>query len=51
MAQTPFFWLRDTVPVCEHCHHDLHEGHRTLLLRDQRLIDDHGLVQAGAAAA
>ena len=28
--------LRDLVPACTHCHHDLHEGHRTLRLRDGR---------------
>ncbi len=49
------FWLsrrtrlRDMVPACEHCHHDLHEGHRTLRLRDGRLIDEHGWVRALAA--
>ncbi len=34
--------LRDLAPLCEHCHHDLHEGRRTLRLRDGRLVDDHG---------
>ena len=33
---------RDLIPLCTSCHHDLHEGHRTLRLRDGRLIDDHG---------
>ena len=36
--------LADLVPLCTSCHHDLHEGHRTLRLRDSRLIDDHGWV-------
>ncbi|MGI8535929.1 MAG: hypothetical protein ACR2K2_05405, partial [Mycobacteriales bacterium] len=44
--------LRDLAPVCTHCHHDLHEGHATLRLRDGRLINDHGWVRpAGAAFA
>jgi hypothetical protein len=43
--------LSDLVPLCASCHHDLHEGHRTLRLRDQRLIDDHGWVQLLSAAA
>ena len=43
--------LLDLVPLCASCHHDLHEGHRTLRLKDQRLIDDHGWVQALSAAA
>ena len=43
--------LTDLVPLCASCHHDLHEGHRTLRLRDRRLIDDHGWVSVLAAAA
>ncbi len=34
--------LADLVPICAHHHHDVHDGHRTLRLRDGRLIDDHG---------
>ena len=34
--------LAHLVPLREHCHHDLHEGHRTLRLRDGRLVDDRG---------
>jgi len=34
--------LRDLLPLCEHDHHDLHEGHRTLRLKDGRHIDEHG---------
>ena len=34
--------LRDLLPLCDSCHHDLHLGHRTLLLKDHRRIDDHG---------
>lgn len=37
--------LRDLAPLCEHCHHDLHEGHATLRLRDGRLIDENGWVR------
>ena len=37
--------LVDLVPLCEHCHRDLHEGHRTLRLRDRRWIDEHGWTQ------
>lgn len=34
--------LRDLVPVCEHHHHDVHEGRRTLRLRDGRYISPIG---------
>ncbi|MBC7677585.1 MAG: hypothetical protein H7233_01140 [Pseudorhodobacter sp.] len=34
--------LRDLLPLCEHDHRDLHEGHRTLRLKDGRHIDEHG---------
>ena len=44
-------WLRDLVPLCAGCHHDLHEGHRTLRLRDGRLVDDHGWVTGDRTAA
>jgi hypothetical protein len=30
--------LKDLAPVCEHHHHDIHEGGRTLRLRDARYI-------------
>lgn len=40
--------LRDLVPACTHCHHDLHEGHRTLRLRDGRLFDENGWVRTAA---
>jgi hypothetical protein len=44
--------LNDLVPLCEHCHHDLHEDRRTLRLRNGRHIDDHGwTTTAGSAAA
>ncbi len=43
--------LHDLVPLCTSCHHDLHEGHRTLRLRDHRLIDDHGWTTTVSAAA
>jgi hypothetical protein len=43
--------LRDLVPLCEHCHHDLHEGHRTLRLRNGRHIDDHGWTTAPATSS
>jgi hypothetical protein len=42
------FWLsgrtvqRDLRGVCDGCHHDVHDGHRTLRLRDGRLIDELG---------
>ena len=41
--------LKDLLGVCEHCHHDVHDGHRTLLLRDGRLIDENGWVQRATA--
>ena len=40
--QTQQTVLRDLIPICEHDHHDLHEGHRTLRLEDGRHIDEHG---------
>ena len=43
--------LADLAPLCEHCHHDLHEGRRTLLLRNGRYINDHGWVLSQANAA
>lgn len=48
----PYWWTRltryrDTIPICEHCHHDVHDGHRTLRLRDGRLINEFGWVEAG----
>ncbi|MCW2607314.1 MAG: hypothetical protein JWO60_2007 [Frankiales bacterium] len=38
--------LADLAPLCEHHHHDVHEGHKTLRLRDGRRIDDRGWVSA-----
>jgi hypothetical protein len=38
------------IPACEHCHHDLHDGHRTLRLRDGRLINEYGWLTSVAAA-
>jgi hypothetical protein len=37
--------LDDLIPLCKGNHHDVHDGHRTLRLRDGRLIDEHGWVQ------
>jgi hypothetical protein len=37
--------LGDLVPLCKGNHHDVHDGHRTLLLRDGRRIDENGWVQ------
>jgi hypothetical protein len=34
--------LKDLAPVCEHHHHDIHEGNRTLRLRDGRHISPLG---------
>jgi hypothetical protein len=36
--------LADIVPLCKGNHHDVHDGHRTLLLRDGRRIDENGWV-------
>lgn len=36
--------LGDLVPVCEGHHHDVHDGRKTLRLRDGRLIDGQGWV-------
>ena len=46
----PPFWLSgqtrqaDLIPACKHHHHDVHEGHKTLRLRDGRLINEFGWV-------
>jgi hypothetical protein len=46
----PPFWLSgqtrqaDLIPACEHHHQDVHEGHKTLRLRDGRLINEFGWV-------
>jgi hypothetical protein len=34
--------LSDLVPLCDSNHHDIHEGHRTLRLRDGRYITPTG---------
>ncbi len=34
--------VRDLVPLCQHHHHDLHDGSKTLRLRDSRCIDEWG---------
>ncbi len=34
--------LRDLIPLCTHDHHELHEHHRTLRLKDGRHIDQLG---------
>jgi len=34
--------LRDTVWICERCHHDLHAGKKTLRLRDGRWLNEYG---------
>ncbi|MCW2622831.1 MAG: hypothetical protein JWL64_2433, partial [Frankiales bacterium] len=50
------FWLsgttrlKDLIPICPSHHHDIHEGHRTLRLRNGRLIDDQGWTRQPAAA-
>jgi len=36
--------LRDLIPICTHDHRALHEGHRTLRLKDGRHIDELGWV-------
>ncbi len=36
--------LKDLAPVCEHHHHDIHEGNRILRLRDGRCISPRGWV-------
>lgn len=36
--------LDETLPVCETLHRDLHEGHRTVRLRDGRYVNEHGFV-------
>jgi hypothetical protein len=41
--------LADTVLFCEVTHHDLHEGDKTIRLKDGRLVNPTGWVQASAA--
>ncbi|MCW2669955.1 MAG: hypothetical protein JWO27_1852 [Frankiales bacterium] len=36
--------LDETLPVCDTLHHDLHDGHRTVRLRDGRFLSEHGFV-------
>ncbi|MGB8649686.1 MAG: hypothetical protein WCD35_03390 [Mycobacteriales bacterium] len=36
--------LDETLPVCDVLHRDLHEGHRTVRLRDGRYLNEHGFV-------
>jgi hypothetical protein len=43
--------LKDLVPICTPDHRDLHEDHRTLRLKDGRLIDELGWVTPGTVAA
>ena len=43
--------LADLVPICRTHHHDVHEGHRTLRLRDGRLIGPDGWAREHDAAA
>lgn len=38
--------LDETLPVCEVLHRDLHEGHRTVRLRDGRYVNEHGFTDA-----
>ncbi len=38
--------LKDLAPLCEHHHHDIHEGKRTLRLRDSRHIGPLGWIDA-----
>lgn len=40
--------LRDLAPVCEHHHHDIHEGGRTLRLWDGRYINPTGWAAAAS---
>ena len=34
--------LEETIPVCDTLHHDLHDGKKTVRLRDGRYLDEHG---------
>ena len=37
--------LPDTIPVCPSTHHDLHEGHKTIQLKDGRWLNHNGWTQ------
>jgi hypothetical protein len=41
--------LEETVWLCEHDHHNVHEGRHTLLLRDGRYLDEQGFTRAPRA--
>ena len=34
--------LEESIPVCDTLHHDLHDGKKTVRLRDGRYLDEHG---------
>ncbi|MGB8649706.1 MAG: DUF222 domain-containing protein [Mycobacteriales bacterium] len=40
--------LDETLPVCDALHRDLHEGHRTVRLRDGRYVNEHGFTDGPA---
>jgi hypothetical protein len=43
-ARTGITSLRDTVMLCDVTHHELHEGHKTIRLKDGRLLNENGWV-------
>jgi hypothetical protein len=45
-AESSATCLEDMVPVCETLHHDLHDGKRTVRLRDGRYLNESGFVDA-----
>ncbi|MCW2601542.1 MAG: hypothetical protein JWM02_3371 [Frankiales bacterium] len=43
-AEDQITCLDETLPVCDVLHRDLHEGHKTVRLRDGRYLKEHGFV-------
>ena len=41
-AKTGTTSYTDSIPVCDHTHHDLHEGGKTIQLRDSRYLNADG---------
>jgi hypothetical protein len=40
--------LEETLPVCDTLHHDLHDGHQTIRLRDGRYLNEAGFTPTPA---
>ena len=45
-AESSITCLDESVLVCDVLHHDLHDGKRTVRLRDGRYLNEHGFVDS-----